>query len=248
MTSFVELQKALADHLRDPDNNPPLANIEDRRLEIYRGLIFRNIEGFISGCFPILRSLYDEAAWERLVRDFMRSHQSETPYFLEISEEFLKYLQEEREPDLKDPAFMLELAHYEWVELALDKSQEEFPVSGNQQLTGDLLDNKPAVSPLAWCLSYQYPVHRIGPDFQPQQPPTDPTFLVVYRNREDQVRFMEANAVTVRLINLLSDDAVVSGRQALQQLAIEMQYPSQDAMLDMGAELLAKLQSNDILL
>lgn len=129
MASFIETQKILADHLRDPVANSAPANIEDRRLNIYRDLIFKNIESFISGGFPILRSLYSEDDWHQLVRSFIRTHHSDSPYFLEVSQEFLRYLQEEHQRTDSDPAFMLELAHYEWVELALDVSEESIPRS-----------------------------------------------------------------------------------------------------------------------
>ena len=37
----------------------------------------------------------------------------------------IKYLEQERNPHFDDPPFMLELAHYEWVELALSLSDEK---------------------------------------------------------------------------------------------------------------------------
>ena len=40
---------------------------------------------------------------------------------------------------------------------------------------GDLLEGRPVASPVAWLLSYQYPVHRIRPDFQPTEPHEQPT-------------------------------------------------------------------------
>ena len=67
---------------------------------------------------------------------------------------------------------MLELAHYEWVELALDVSTLEIP--SDVALTGDALDEHPVVSPTAWRLSYQYPVHKIGPHYQPNADNVEP--------------------------------------------------------------------------
>ena len=40
-----------------------------------------------------------------MVRDFVHRHQSLSPYFLEISQEFLRYLEAERIPLAQDPAF-----------------------------------------------------------------------------------------------------------------------------------------------
>lgn len=247
--SFIETQKLLADHLRDPDCHVAPANIEERRLKIYRDLIFKNIESFISGGFPILRTLYSEADWQQLVRSFIRTHQAESPYFLEVSQEFLRYLQEEHQPRDCDPGFMLELAHYEWVELALDVSQESIPRERPRLADAELLQRLPQVSPLAWCLSYQYPVHQIGEFYQPEEAPEQPTFLIVYRNRADEVGFMASNAMTVRLLNLLAAAADGStGEHILLQLASEMNHPEPEKLVEMGHQLLQQLYQSDILL
>ncbi len=243
---FRSAQQALADYLRDPGINPPPAGVEERRLKIYRELIYNNIESFISSGFPVLRSIFDDADWHEMVSDFILSHQCNTPYFLEISQEFLRYLQEERGHkgrSEKDPPFMLELAHYEWVELALDVSTESI---GRKARVGDIASNVLEVSPLAWRLCYQFPVHRIGVDFQPQVPPEQATFLVVYRDRQQQVKFLEINAVTSRLLQLL-EESPMTGIEALTALSIEMGHENTRQMEAYGLEILAKLQDLDIL-
>jgi len=242
---FQRSQYTLAAHLRNPEKNAPPIGIEDRRLGIYRELIYNNLEGFLASGFPILRELIEDTHWHNMVRDFLERHQSGSPYFLEITQEFLQYLQEERGEVAGDPPFMLELAHYEWVELALDVSESEWP--SNVDPEGDLLLGRPVVSPLAWNLSYQYPVHRIGPDFQPEVPESEPTFLIVYRDREDAVQFMAANAVTVRLLQLLSGECPATGREALSVLAKELQHPDPSALELMGLDLLRTLRTKDIL-
>jgi len=242
---FQRSQYALAAHLRNPEKNAPPAGLEDRRLGIYRELIYNNLEGFLASGFPILRELIEDAHWHNMVRDFLDRHQSHSPYFLEITQEFLQYLQEERGEVAGDPAFMLELAHYEWVELALDVSESEWPSDVDPE--GDLLLGRPVVSPLAWNLSYQYPVHRIGPDFQPETPGPEPTFLIVYRDQQDAVQFMAANAVTVRLLQLLSGESPSTGREALSVVAAELQHPDPSALELMGLDLLQTLRAKDIL-
>ncbi|GAB3100226.1 DUF2063 domain-containing protein [Aestuariicella hydrocarbonica] len=247
LPGFLHTQKQFADYVRDPDASQAPENLEKRRLKIYCDLVYNNIESFLSSGFPVLRSIYEDQDWHELVRDFIRSHESHSPYFLEISQEFLAYLQYEREGREGDPGFLLELAHYEWVELALDVSEEVVPVSGEKRLTQDLLQQQPLVSPLVWALSYQYPVHKIGRAFQPQQPSAEAVFILVYRNREDQVRFMETNALTVQLLNLLQGDEGLTGEQALQRLAIESGYPDPQHFVQLGHEILKKLQNSDVL-
>ena len=245
-SGFKHTQYQFAAHLRDPELNSAPSDVEDRRMGIYRDLIYGNIEGFISAGFPILRQLFSDSQWQDLVRGFLSQHASQSPYFLKISEEFLKYLQEERATKPSDPPFMLELAHYEWVELALDASTEQLPEEkwGEDPLSDDnFLSRVFLVSPLAWCLSYQYPVHLIGPDYRPQEPPEQATFLIVYRNRNEEVNFMESNAVTLRLLSIFEGGLNLTGRNALVQLAAEMQHPKPEILQNYGAELLLKLQN-----
>ncbi len=239
-------QQAFAAHIRDPENQPAPEGIEDRRMAIYRELFFNNIAGFISTGFPVLKQLYTNEAWERMARDFFVRHRCHTPLFLEISREFLDYLQNEREPQPEDPPFLLELAHYEWVELALSVDDTEISL---EQIDpdGDLLEGSPVISALAWPLSYTYPVHRISPDFQPEVPET-PTYLVVYRNPEDEVGFLELNPVTARLLQLIGEQPDATGRQLLEQIATELNHPNADVVLQGGLDALQALRENGVIL
>ncbi len=257
--SFQQTQKQFSKHIRIGETTPEFSEnfseIESRRMKIYRELFYNNIENFIASGFPVLRSVTSDERWHAMVRDFVHYHQSETPYFLEISQEFLRYLQEERQKhshSFDDPAFMLELAHYEWVELALDISTEEIP--GKQQLPQQeksaLLGLPLQVSPLCWNLSYQFPVHRISEGFQPNVPSDQPIFLLVYRDRSHAVGFMEVNAATVRLLQLLGDEQYCTGEDALNTLWLEMSSSADDSQrsqfYQFGMGLLVDLFEKDI--
>jgi len=183
--SGIEAQRALAARIRQPAQQPLLDGITAERMAVYETLFFNNIEGFISGAFPVLRRLFEATRWQRLVRSFIATHQARTPYFLQISQEFLAWLQQGYVAEAGDPPFMLELAHYEWVELALDVSDAQVPAQG--------------WSPLAWPLAYQWPVQRIGVDYQPLTPPAEPTCLLVWRDAQDKVRFMQLSPFAYQL-------------------------------------------------
>ncbi len=240
---FQQLQRSLTAHLRDPERRAAPPDIESRRVGIYRDLIYNNIESFLSGGFPVLRSLCSDERWHALVRDFVRDHVSHSPYFLEISEEFLAYLQHERGERASDPPFLQELAHYEWVELALDVAPDEELEADPE---GDLMSGRPLVSSQAWPLAYRFPVHLIGESFQPDEPPPQPTWLVVYRTPSLEIEFMEINAVTFRLLALLEDAR--SGKAALEALAAELQHDNPEQLMQFGGELLAQLRETSILL
>ena len=249
--SLKQAQLEFASHIRNPAQNRAPASIEDRRMGIYRDLFYNNIEGFISSAFPVLRSISQDIYWHSLVRDFISEHRAKTPYFIEIAQEFLNYLSHQRASTehLDDPNFILELAHYEWVELALDVAGAEIPVVTTFPEQA-LMSCSATVSPLVWCLTYAYPVHRIGPIFLSentlQVPPEQPTHLIVYRNRQDKVRFMEANAVTLRLVQLIQGSAEGKIKDHLEVIAAELQQPLSEGFFNHAQRLLQQLHSLDI--
>ena len=143
------------------------------------------------------------------MRAFIDGHRCHTPYFLEISQEFVRFLLERSCPHPDDPPFIAELAHYEWVELALTVAEDDIPPEAG----GDPMSSPLTLSPLAWPLAYSYPVHQIGVDFRPTEP-GDTVYLVVYRDRADAVQFMALNAATARLLELVRERGPEPGRAA----------------------------------
>ena len=193
---FKELQLALGRHLRSPQESPAPEGLEDRRLQIYRDLLFNNIQGFVSAGFPQLRQLYTDEGWEALVRDFYRDHQSRTPYFSEIGAEFVAYLGEERQGRPGDPPFAAELAHYEYAETALYTAPDpEIPaeVDANR----DPVEHMPYLTPLALVFSYHWPVHSIDQGHCPWQ--RHRTHLLLFRDRLDRVRCLVITAAIAEL-------------------------------------------------
>ena len=241
-------QIAFAAHLRDPAENPPPAGIEDRRLKIYRDLFLGNLVSLLGSSFPVLRSIYGEAGWRDLVRVFFSQHRSQTPIFAEVPAEFIEFLQKQYSASDADPPFLLELAHYEWAELALATLDEDIPWEQIDRY-GDLLEGAPALSPFAWCLAYQFPVHRIGPEYQPSSPGDEPTRVLVYRDQSDDVGFIEINVVTARLLELAEpNEDNLSGRQLLTQIAAELGHPDSATVIAGGKEILEKLRRKDVIL
>ena len=231
---FIDTQYQFAGHIRDPEHNPAPDDIEQRRMAIYRDLFYNNIEGFIANGFPVLRQITPDETWHTMVRDFMVKHHCRTPLFHEISREFLAYLENERDLS-NDPVFIKELAHYEWVELALsvlDADVEPVQLKPEQ----DCLALKLKTSPLTWSLAYHYPVHQISPDNQPNHPSDSAIFLLVYRNQTDRMSFLELNPVSARLIELLNEG--LTGRDAAQQIAQELQHPNAQVVIDGAKDLI----------
>ena len=176
---FQNFQRAFAGHLRDPHHTPRPAGVAARRMAVYNELLFNNICGFVDACFPVSRAIVGDKRWRRLCRTFYRDWPLHTPWFREIPREFARYL---AEGDIRQPlpAWLAELAHYEWAELAVDVMDCAIPA---HDPAGDLLAGPVALNPALLNLAYAWPVHRIGPDYRPRKP--QPTHLVVYRDADD---------------------------------------------------------------
>ncbi len=234
-------QFALSKHIRDPESNSPPPDIEDRRLAIYRELFYNNIEGLLAGNFPVIREILDDETWHELVRAFYREHLCQTHLFPEVPREFIRYLETRAGIGVNDPAWLLELAHYEWVELALDLAENDeadidFTVSRE-----NILDSAFSLSSLAWPLGYQWPVHRLGPCFLPEETPDSPTFLLVRRDPEYKVHFEEISALIFRLLQLISDAPELTAKQQLTALAEEANADDLASFIELGIGLYENL-------
>lgn len=244
---FQSKQYAFAAHIRDPENSLAPPGIEDRRMGIYRDLFFNNLCNLLGTFFPVMRKIHTDEHWGRLIREFMKLHRAKTPYFLELPEEFLGFLQNEYTPIESDYPFLTELAHYEYADLALRVSTEENDVH-DVDPAGDLLESIPVKSVLAWAFAYHYPVHRISVDFLPMVPTGQPSYLAVYRRGDDKVRFLELNAVTAALLDAVeNNDAGLTGEALLRQLAITIHYSDVDALIKHGADALEEMRQLEIL-
>jgi hypothetical protein len=247
-TDFQAMQYAFAAHIRDPQNVAAPEGIEDRRMAIYRKLFFNNLYNLMGTMFPVLRKIHSDDDWRRMIRQFMQKHEAETPYFLQLPEEFLDFLEKEFEPGPGDHAFLLELAHYEYAELALSISCEENELHGIDP-DGNLLEQTPVRSVLAWTYAYRYPVHRISPDYLPSEPAEQPIYLALYRGSDDKVRFLELNAVTAGLLDAIENNPDASNGEALlRELGDKIHYPDVDALIRHGADALKEMRQLEILI
>lgn len=245
---FQEKQYAFAAHIRDPDNAPAPADIEDRRMGIYRELFFNNLKSLLSSTYPVLKELHDERHWRRLIRQFMQVHRASTPYFLELPAEFLHFLTHEYESTDTDFPFLAELAHYEYIELALSVSDIENDLDGIDP-DGNLLSGVPVKSGLAWLYAYQYPVHRIAKDYLPTTPSETPVCLAVARDADGKVRFHELNPAMAALLETIADNPESkTGETLLRELAKRLSFPDHDQFVAHGERALSEFRQSDIIL
>lgn len=209
---FQQVQHEFVAYLRAPNDSTKPENIEQERLDVYRELLFNNVTSFVSSAFPVLKSLYRERQWQQLLQQFFACYRCETPYFLYIAKSFLDFLQHQYQLQCDDPVFMLELAHYEWLELELATRKVDDSVA-----LSDLTNEPLQFSALASVQAYQYPVHQICREFQPTE--TQTSFLLIHRDADDEVKFIALNQLTTLLLQLLEQQPGLTLSNLVQQIS-----------------------------
>jgi len=211
---FQQIQKKFSDAIRDPKAHSEVAGVDERHMNVYRELFFNNVEGFISGGFPVLMELLSKAQQTELVRDFFIKHACHSPYFLKISEEFLEYLLHCQLDFL--PEFAYQLAHWEWMELHADVYQN---TSENMPISKLNFEKDPVgMIESAWCQAYDYPVHQISAGNTCE---AATSYLMVYRNQQLKVEFVALNPLSALLFQRLQDNQQLTADEILRDIATQ---------------------------
>lgn len=246
---FQKYQHQFVEYLRNPLQQPESL---PQRSKIYAKLLYSKIQGSLDNCFPISCQLLGATRWKQLIQLFIRDHRCQSPLYREIPDEFVDFLINEQ-TQISLPKFIVELVHYEWIELVLEtekpsQSTEFIPVQK------ELLAVIPVLNPVLHLLHYHYPVQKITPsdpywinwDTSVEPYPQETIILAGIRDCDDNVQFIELNAVTTRLIELIQEQ-VRTGEQALLVLAAEMNYNNHESILPFGSEILKQLEEQHII-
>jgi len=215
LPKFQQLQLQMTEMIRCPEKSPYQGEeigglpVEPRRLAIYQSLFLNNVCDFMSSVFPVLSEILGEQQIEKLARDFLKQHRAQTPLFHELGQEFLQFLSQFLSQYPADgcektlPPWAFELAHYEWVELALMVAEEEsdacFKVDRAHVTEASTEQTPLQLCPTAWPLSYQWPVDEISVE-NAQQVQPQATFFLIYRNSEDGVEFIKLTSALFQLL------------------------------------------------
>jgi hypothetical protein len=235
---FQEYQTQFTAHIRNPAINKKPAGVANKRMAIYREIVFNNIFASVSACFPVCQQILGTRAWRKLVGSFFAEHSSNTPFFREIPKQFLNYLDRQTVAE-----HLKQLAHYEWAELRLST----IDVSGNNtgqvetsslSAQSDLLNQRPVLNPAHLLLAYDYPVHRLSKRHKTAEP--DPTHILMYRNDAFEIKFIVLNAITYQLLSMLQQHSI-SGEQALREIAQMLNHPQPETIVQFGQQILRDL-------
>lgn len=247
MMAFQAVQRQFLVHLRNPGQQPLPIGFAPQGVALYTDLLYNKFNDSLTTCFPVTHALLGEKTWQQLLKDFIARHRCLSPYYRQIPDEFIQYLQTEWGNHTGLP-YLLELAHFEWVELILAITDAE-PVVQYESTVNDWLACHPVFTPVLQLLNYTYPVQRINENYQPTTPPEQATHILGFRDKEDAVQFIELNPATARLVDILHEtDETYTVREAIQQIAAELQHPEPSTLFTFGVATLADLMQQGAIL
>lgn len=241
---FQRYQLAFTAHLRDPKQNAAPAGVVAERMAVYEEIVFNNLLQSVSACFPVASAVLGKRKWRSLVQKFMRCHSAHSPLFRDIPKQFLDYLQSNHDVRQTLPPYIFPLCHYEWIELYVSALDADVSAINAKQGELDLITNQAIFTPTLQLLSYDYAVHQISARKKPAQP--IPTQLLVFRNAEHAVKFVEINAVTYQLITLMQSQKM-TGADALLRVAQQLEQPLETVM-QFGVSILHALKTQEIII
>lgn len=237
MMAFQDLQRQFLAHLRNPELQPLPTGFDQRGAAIYVDLLYNKFNDSLTTCFPVTYAILGETAWQRLLKDFIAQHRCLSPYYRQIPDEFVLYLQNERQVT-DDPPFLAELAHFEWIELALSIAEAE-PVVSETLTDTHILDAVLMFTPVMRLLHYVWPVQQINQAYQPDEPPAVATHILGFRDAADQVQFISLNPATAGLVLRLQNGHTAT--QVLQKLGKDLNPSELSNLMLFGKNILADL-------
>jgi hypothetical protein len=177
-----------------PKDAETLARQKDRFL-LYRELARNNLLAPLENAFPVLQALLGPEAWAQATAAFLAARTLQSNYYRDIAPAFAAWLAETGWGRDCWPA-ILELAHYEYLELLVTRWPEE-------EVAEDLsCEPSPgaclALDPAARVVSYGFAVHR-ATESEPD-PSAEAAHLLLYRDGEGGFGVLELTATTAALL------------------------------------------------
>lgn len=250
-------QLAFSHWLRQPTTATLPMGIEARRMQVYRDLVFNNIESFLAHSYPIAIAMLPEDDWDFLVAVFFQYGQCDSPYYYDISMHFRDFLDQHMAetdaatlngrdvtPNIRAIAlrapWLRELLHYEWMALYVDMAETNWQPRVAER------DDALTLRTSCWVLGYQYAVHTWSVDEHPAEPSPQPTCLLIYRTSDFQTRAYPIHALWAYLIELIQSDAAHSPETLVTAL-ITVSALSPELATKNIAELITWLSGIDLL-
>jgi hypothetical protein len=245
--ALMRIQRQFAGHIRDPEGVAPLAGLEARRLAIYRRLVFNNVSRLMASNFPVIKRLCTGQDWNELIAEFVRVHRAETPLFPQIAHEMVRYLQRLHEAGCLPLPFLAELAHWEALETGVRLHPADLGVIAPGREV-DPVRARPILNPTLSMAMYAWPVHLIGPRYQPSSPAAEPIILLACRKRDETLAFQKLNVLSACLIETMQARPAAGVIAHLEAIAERLAPNDSELIIGQGLLLIQRLLEAEVVL
>jgi uncharacterized protein len=240
LNDFRQFQFALARHLRDPLSVPAPEGVNAAHATACAHEMAKNLSEVLDPAFPVTRALLGEDLWQHAVRLFLKDAPSHTPWASTVQRAFVEHVCES--PDMQElPAWLQDLVHFEWLQNAVITTPVTWPAFDAQ---GDVMQHEVVLNPTHVEAAYEWPLYGIDTDHKLAD--MQSTYVSMLRDTDGELYVLESNVFRRQLIDLLRKGQ--TGEQALLVLARWLSHPDPDAFVFEGAELIAQLQREGVVL
>jgi hypothetical protein len=228
-----------------PEDERALAAVEPRRLLVYRRLVRTGLREAVRAEIPRTAARLGDG-FDAIVDRFCDEALPRSPYLRDVAVELVAFATPLWRADPSVPAWIPELAAHELVELEVGWHEGDAgpePTAANADALA--LDRPVRLDPGARVARYHHAIHRLDADLGARdEPASEPTALLGYRDRDLAVRFLELTPLAAALVERLrAGDAL--GAAVLAATAAVGEAPRPEVLAG-AASLLADLAARGV--
>jgi len=214
-----------------------------KRLTLYRRLVRRGLRGAIRIQIPRTAARL-EARFAADVDTFFDEVMPSSHYLRDVAFEFVDWASERWLRDAAVHDYLVDLARHELTAFDIAGSPTRRTAAVRPELS---LEEPVFFDPVAKIARYGYAVHRLeAAEEATDIPDAVSTALLIYRDAEHDVRYLELSSLAARIVERLMDGQVLS--EAMQGAAGDEGRVLEPAVLEGAARVLADLADRGVLL
>ncbi len=193
--------------------------LDEKGIRLYAELLRIGHQDLMASVFPGCASLIGDQ-WPQTVDDYLEHYPPDHYNLNRAAQRFPQYLAAFGERFLRRYPFLVELADYEWLELELIEHPGVVMTCPHQPLASPEQFERwrPVVNPVLVVRRYRYPITGIVEQLAeglalPDDLAPAPATVIVYRDPDNDCRFLEVTEMTCRTVELAR-----SGRHSYKDL------------------------------
>lgn len=212
-------------------------------LLVYRRLVRANLKEALGTTIPRTVARLGPVFDEYFAR-YLDAHGPRTRYLRDVTPDFLAFCAAAWPSDPRVPAHSLDLARHEAVQIDVGAQESRPPEREPEELS---LEAPVRFVEAVRLMRYDHAVHRLSEDEADRSSPEpEPTALLVYRNPDHEVRYLELTPMAASILERLLAGTPLA--RAIQGAADEAGTPLSQNLLEATARLLSDLAERGALL